>query len=119
MLIFIEPHVQADGLRRAMKVSMITIRMIKCPKILLYLLCNVCPKVLNQQFPERAVGGQVNDTDSEKQRRDLEEDEEEEERQEEYEEEDTNEDDVDVDEEAAVGGGAGAIVAPGRELRNR
>merc|ERR550525_587357 len=77
MLIFIEPHVQTDGLRKAMK-------------------------VLNQQFPERAVGGQtVNDTDSEKQRRDLEEDEEEEERQEEDEDEedDTNEDDVDVDEE--------------------
>ena len=119
MLIFIEPHVQTDGLRKAMKVSMITfiVNPINCPKSLLR--CDIYPKVLNQQFPERAVGGQVNDTDSEKQRRDLEEDEEEEGRQEEDEEEDTNEDDVDVDEEVAVGGGAGAIVAPGRELRNR
>ena len=119
MLIFIEPHVQTDGLRKAMKVSMITniiiLRTIKYPQKL----AKVCSKVLNQQFPERAVGGQVNDTDSEKQRRDLEEDEEEEERQEEDEEEDTNEDDVDVDEEAVAGGGAGAIMAPGRELRNR
>merc|ERR1719273_1289262 len=90
MLSFIEPHVQSEGLRKAMK-------------------------VLNQQFPEQAVDGQVNDTDSEKQRRDLEEDEEEEEGQED-EEEDTNDDDVDVDEEAVAGGGAGAIVAPGREL---
>ena len=40
MLIFIEPHVQTDGLRKAMKVSMITniivlLRTIKYPKSLL------------------------------------------------------------------------------------
>ena len=35
MLIFIEPHVQTDGLRKAMKVSIISIiiRIIKYPKI--------------------------------------------------------------------------------------
>ena len=39
MLIFIEPHVQTDGLRKAMKVSMITniilLRTITYPKSLL------------------------------------------------------------------------------------
>ena len=93
----------------------ITLALLNTHKTILIITCS---KVLNQQFPEQAVDGQVNDTDSEKQRRDLEEDEEEEEGQED-EEEDTNDDDVDVDEEAVVGGGAGAIVAPGRELRNR
>lgn len=79
-----------------------------------------CLKVLNQQFPERSVGAaQVNDTDSEKQRRDYEEDEEVGEEQEHVEEQDNNDNDEDVDEDVAPVGGAGAIVAPGRELRNR
>ena len=150
MLSFIEPHVQRDGLRKAMKVSTrqhiqskLNMRtptnaddMYFCSKSYFIIINNnsvitaaqkthclqnpmiSCLKVLNQQFPERSAGAaQVNDTDSEKQRRDYEEDEEV--GEEHVEEQDNNDNDEDVDEDVAPVGGAGAIVAPGRELRNR
>ena len=83
MLAFIAPYVQVDGLRSAMK-------------------------RLNQRFPVLEEGGEVNDTDSEKQRRDLEEAEEEEQEEDEGEMEEDDDDEEVVAPVAAPRGPGGA-----------